>query len=205
MSSNPDTIRRDIEVTRERLAEDVDVLGESVRPSNVAHRAAHRATGRLSTVKDRIMGTAGDLGSTSTGVAHQAADATTAAPRLARRQTQGSPLAAGAIALGLGWIVGSLIPSSERERRLASAAQEQAQPLVEEAKSVAQEAANDLRQPAADAASAVKERAAEGAQQVKDEGRAAAHDVKESAKEKTASSDPTASGQSTGGGMGTTP
>ena len=36
MSENPEQIRQDIEVTRGRLSDDVDVLTETVRPSNVA-------------------------------------------------------------------------------------------------------------------------------------------------------------------------
>ena len=37
----------------------------------------------------------------------------------ARRQTQGNPLAAGLIAFGVGWLVSSLLPDSQKERELA--------------------------------------------------------------------------------------
>ena len=124
MSSNdPDTIRREIDQTRGRLSEDVDVLAESVRPSSVAKRTANRATSRVSRVKDSVMGTAHDVTETGSDQAHEAAQAVRAAPDLARRQTRGNPLAAGAIALAAGWLVGSLIPASEKERELATGGQ----------------------------------------------------------------------------------
>ena len=180
-TSDPDTIRREIDQTRGRLSEDVDVLAESVRPSSVAKRTANRATSRAARVKDSVMGTAHDVTETGGEQAHGAAEAVRGAPDLARRQTRGNPLAAGAIALAAGWLVGSLIPASEKERELATAAKEQAQPVLDEARSLAQETADHLKEPAQQAVESVKETAREGAQHVKDDGAAAAHDVKDTA------------------------
>ena len=180
-SSDPDTIRREIDQTRGRLSEDVDVLAESVRPSSVAKRTANRATSRVSQVKDSVMGTAQDVTETGSDQAHEAAQAVRAAPDMARRQTRGNPLAAGAIALAAGWLVGSLIPASEKERELATAAKEQAQPVLDEAKSLAQETADNLKEPAQQAVESVKDTAREGAQRVKDDGTSAAQDVKDTA------------------------
>ena len=73
-------------------------------------------------------------------------------PDLARRQARGNPLAAGAVALAAGWLVGSLLPASAKERELATSAKDQAQPLLDEAKSVAQETAEGLKEPAQQAA-----------------------------------------------------
>ena len=116
------------------------------------------------------MGTAHDVTETGSDQAHGAAEAVRAAPDLARRQTRGNPLAAGAVALAAGWLVGSLMPASEKERELATTAKEQAQPLLDEAKSVAQETAENLKEPAQQAVESVKDTAREGAQHVKDDG-----------------------------------
>ena len=188
MSENPEQIRQDIEVTRGRLSDDVDVLTETVRPSNVARRQADKVSGRAAELKHRVMGVADDAHSRTTEAgssvgekASELGDKAGEVPQMARRQTRGNPLAAGLIALGAGWLVGSLLPASERERQAAEQLRDKAQPLVEEAKSVAQETAQELKQPAREAAEAVKQSATESAQTVKDEGRSTAQEVQGSA------------------------
>ena len=191
-NNDPDAIRAEIDRTRGRLSEDVDVLTESVRPSSVAKRTAQRATSRASRLKESVMGTAHDTTSAGSDKAHGAAEAVKDVPDMARRQARGNPLAAGAVALAAGWLVGSLLPASEKERELASTAKEQAQPLVDEAKSVAQETAEHLKEPAQQAAQSVKDTARQGVDHVREDGTSAAQSVKE-----TASS-------SSNGGQGTT-
>jgi type VI protein secretion system component VasK len=182
-TNDPDVIRAEIDRTRGRLSEDVDVLTESVRPSSVAKRTAQRATGRASRLKETVMGSAHDAGDHGSDLAHGAADTVKDVPDMARRQARGNPLAAGAVALAAGWLVGSLLPASEKERQLAGTAKEQAQPLVEEAKSVAQDTAQHLKEPAQRAADSLKETAREGVEHVKDDGSTAVRDVKETAGE----------------------
>ncbi len=197
-NQDPEAIRREIDRTRGRLSEDVDVLAESVTPSAVARRSKARATDRASRLKETVMGTAQDKASTvsSTGsdAVHGAADAVTSAPDMARRQARGNPLAAGAVALAAGWLVGSLLPASAKERELASAAKEQAQPLMDEATSMAKEVADNLKEPAQEAVESVKGTAQEGVENVRGEGASAAQDVKDTAKDQATS----------GGGSGST-
>ena len=189
-ADDPDAIRREIDRTRGRLAADVDTLGNSVSPSQVAHRTVGRAKGRVASLKESVMGTAHDvagsaqgMGSSGADTAQHAVQATTEVPHRAAQRTRGNPLAAGAVALGIGWIVGSLLPASEKEQELARTAREQAQPLVEEAKSVAQEAGQNLKEPAAQAAGAVKEQAQSGVEEVRQEGADKAQQVKETAQD----------------------
>ena len=191
-NNDPDAIRAEIDRTRGRLSEDVDVLTESVRPSSVAKRTAQRATSRASRLKETVMGTAHDTTSAGSDKAHEAAEAVKDVPDMARRQARGNPLAAGAVALAAGWLVGSLLPASEKERQLASTAKEQAQPLVDEARSVAQETAEHLKEPAQQAAQSVKDTARQGVDHVREDGTSAAQGIKETA---TSSSN---------GGQGTT-
>ena len=193
-SNDPDAIRAEIDRTRGRLSEDVDVLTESVRPSSVAKRTSQRASSRAGRLKETVMGTAHDTTSVGADKAHDAAETVKEVPDKALRQTRGNPLAAGAVALAAGWLLGSLLPASEKERSLASSAKEQAQPLVDEAKSVAQETAEGLKEPAQQAAQSVKETAQHGVEHVRSDSSSAVQDVKE-----TATSGSTTSGSSSTG------
>ncbi|GAA4404455.1 hypothetical protein GCM10023168_17100 [Fodinibacter luteus] len=188
--NDPQAIRREIDRTRGRLSEDVDVLTESVRPSSVARRSVDRATTRASRLKDTVMGSTHDLADAGAEQVHGAADTVRQAPQAARRQAQGNPLAAGAVALAAGWLVGSLLPASRTERELAGAAKEQAQPVLDEARAVAQDAAEHLKEPAQQAVQSVRETAQEGMSAVRDEGSSRAQDVKDQA----------GAGSGTGGG-----
>ena len=178
MTNTPDEIRRDIEDTRGRLSNDVNALTETVSPSNVARRQADKVAGVATSVKDRVMGTADDLRATGSDAASSVADAPGAAADKARSKTQGNPLAAGLIALGAGWLVGSMLPASEKEKQAASALKDKAQPVVEEAKSVAQDTAQELKEPAKQAAQSVKDTAMEAKDNVAQEGRSTAEDVR---------------------------
>ncbi|GAA2737598.1 DUF3618 domain-containing protein [Pedococcus aerophilus] len=181
MSNNPDQIRREIEDTRGRLSSDVNALTETVSPSNVARRQADKVAGAATSVKERVMGAADDVRGTGSDAASSVGKAPGAAADKARRKTEGNPLAAGLIALGAGWLVGSMLPASEKEKQAAVALKEKAEPLVEEAKSVAQDTAQELKEPAQQAAESVRVAATDAASTVTEEGKATAEDVKSQA------------------------
>ncbi len=186
MTNNPDQIRREIEDTRGRLSDDVNALTETVSPSNVARRQADKVADAAASVKDRVMGTADDLRSSGSDAASSVGHAPGAAATKARRKTQGNPLAAGLIALGAGWLVGSLLPASEKEKQAAGSLKEKAQPLVDEAKTVAQDTAQELKEPAKQAAQSIKETAVDAKDTVVQEGRSTAEDVKSQAQDSSA-------------------
>lgn len=214
MSQDPDQIRAEIEATRADLSRNVDALGESVKPGNVARRQGQKVTGAMHGLKERIMGSddepygydagydprygygydnryddrdrGAELRDQASEQLHRAQNAVAGAPAATRRKTQGNPVAAGLIAFGAGWLIGSLLPSSQREQEAAVALKDRAQPLVEEAKHVAQEAGEHLREPAQQAAESVKATAAEAVENVKGEGQAVASDVQGSAKDSAA-------------------
>jgi ElaB/YqjD/DUF883 family membrane-anchored ribosome-binding protein len=183
MTNNPDQIRREIEDTRGRLSDDVNALTETVSPSNVARRQADKVADAAASVKDRVMGTADDLRSSGSDAASSVGHAPGAAATKARRKTQGNPLAAGLIALGAGWLVGSLLPASEKEKQAAGSLKDRAQPLVDEAKTVAQDTAQELKEPAKQAAQTIKETAVDAKDTVVQEGRSTAEDVKSQAQD----------------------
>jgi len=206
-----DQLRREIEQTRRELGTDVDALGDKVSPRRVMERRVDRTKNAIGGVKERIMGTTSDASSSAggaisgaassvqdrmsgaaSGVQHAASSvggtATDTAYR-ARRQAEGNPLAAGLIAFGLGWLVSSLLPASEKERQLAHQVKDQAQPAVQavgqQAGQALSEMKDNLQQPAQEAVESVKQTAADAAGTVKDEARSAAGDVKDQAQDST--------------------
>jgi hypothetical protein len=194
-SNDPDEIRADIERTRAALSDDVDDLAESVKPKNVAGRQVGKVKEAASNIKDRVMGsedddysgsavgTVGDQASSAKDtVSEKASDAREAvrqAPSRMRRKAQGNPLAAGMIAFGLGMLVSSLIPSSEKEREAVSQLQDNLEPVKEKASEVARDIGEGLKPAAQEAAESVKATAQEGAENVRQEGQSATADVKD--------------------------
>ena len=183
-SNNPEELRTEIEQTRANLSQNVNALGEAVTPGAIARRQVDKVKGAGVGVKDKIMGSADDARSSvsgsASGLGDSAGNMAGNAQQSARRKTQGNPLAAGLIALGAGWLVGSLLPASEKERQAAATVKEKAQPVVSEAQSLAKDAAQNLQQPAQDAVDSVKATAQDAAETVKSEGQTASQDVKAS-------------------------
>jgi gas vesicle protein len=190
-TNDPEALREEIEQTRRNLSRDVNALGESVSPSHVARRQADKVKGRASDLKDKIMGSAADTGSAASdkasGIASDVGDRTHDAASAVKQRARGNPMAAGLIALGAGWLLGSLLPASEKERELSQTVKEKAAPVVESAQStikdVASEASENLKAPASEAVAAVKEQAQTSAENVKQEASQATSDVKDSATE----------------------
>lgn len=181
-SNDPEVLRAEIEQTRANLSQNVNTLGEAVAPSSIAKRQMDKVTGAAAGVKDKIMGTAQDArhaAGSGPSISDHAADATSTA----RAKTQGNPLAAGLVALGAGWLIGSLLPASERERAAAVAAKEKAQPLVEQGQALAKESAQRLQPAAQQAADQVKAVASDAAATVKDQGQQSAEQVRASAEQ----------------------
>src|SRR3954464_10551292 len=202
-SSDPDVIRRQIEDTRRELSYDVDALNEKVNPARAVDRRVTAAKGRLTSVKEKVRGSAPHATPPAHGMASNAAgtvqgaassaagtvqDAASSAvgavqqaPDAVVRQTQGNPLAAGLIAFGVGWLVSSLLPASEKEKQLAqqaeSAVREHKDALLEPAKQAAQEIGDQLKPAAQQAVDSVKTTAQDAATTVTEEGKAAAADV----------------------------
>ncbi|AXO36179.1 DUF3618 domain-containing protein [Micromonospora sp. B006] len=209
MSTDPEQIRREIEATRNNLSSDVDALAYKVSPSRIVDDRKQRVRSALTNVKDKVMGTASDLGhstghaahsvgdhassmaSTVGDKAHSAAstvgDAAQRAPQVLRRKSEGNPIAAGVIAFGVGMLVSSLIPATRREQQVAAQvkakAAEHGGVVKEKLGEVAGELKEELREPAQHAAESVKATAQDAAHAVKDDGRAAAQDVRHSAEQ----------------------
>jgi hypothetical protein len=173
MTTEPEQLRREIEQTQRGLSTDVDALREKVTPRRIVQRRMDHARRAITTMRDKVMGTAsnstGAVADTASALAGEVSSATSSAaqavgdlPRTVRRGTEGNPLAAGLIAFGLGWLTASLLPASKRERELVDEAkgfaQEHAQPVIGEA---AERMKDNLREPVREAVESVRSAADE--------------------------------------------
>ncbi|MGD7003457.1 DUF3618 domain-containing protein [Corynebacterium halotolerans] len=194
MSNNPDDIRADIDRTRAALGRDVDALAEKTDPSKVMDRQTDKIRGKWTQLRESVMGSADDhdYGSDSTmqdareragELADEAGQRAKQAPQEIKQRTRGNPLAAGMIALGAGWLIGSLLPASKPEQDLATTAKEKAEPAIEEAKSVAQDMGDHLQPQAKEAAESVTDSARSGVEHVKSEGQHHVADIKNDAQD----------------------
>lgn len=191
-NKSPEELRAEIEATRRNLGYDVDAMAEKVTPAKVAERQKNKiqdkVQDKLGSVKDSIMGSADDASARGNELADQARDAAGQArqtvgevPGQIKSRTRGNPLAAGLIALGAGWLIGSLIPATEKEQQAAGQIKDAAQPLVSEAQSVAKEMGEGLKEPAMEAAESVKQQATSGAESVKSDATSEADRLKSEA------------------------
>lgn len=161
MTSDTDRLRADIEDTRADLGHDVDALTEKVDPRRMADRSLQSIRDTAVDVKEQVMGTGSDL---AEGVSVTAAEAV----RAPIRGTRGNPLAAGLIAFGVGWLLGSVLPMSETEREAAGRALEAAEPVRDEVMEVADQLKEGMREPVQEAAQQIKESATAASGAVKE-------------------------------------
>lgn len=181
MSTDPTEIRAQIENTRANLSEDVDALAYRANPAHVAERQVAKVKESGSRLLDRVLGSAEDVRDSAVDTMHSVGDV----PDAARRRTQGNPLAAGAVAFGLGLLVAAAFPPSRKEQQLAEDLKEKAQPLTDKVTSAAQDVAQNLSGPAQDAVDSLKESATDAVAAVQQEGTEAVADVQDAAQNPT--------------------
>jgi gas vesicle protein len=190
VAAEPEQLEREIAQSRAQLGRDVDALAEKVSPRAAARRGVRRVKSAARSIRENMMGTASDVArsagdnvtdwrhhvnDTVSGAKESVADAADTATRTARRRVTGSPLAAGAVAFGIGWLASSLIPTSRTETELGSAVRrtvsEHGDAVREQFGAAASEVVDNLRQPARNAADDVQQTVADAATNVKDEAR----------------------------------
>jgi cell division septum initiation protein DivIVA len=207
MTIDPDQIRGEIQQTQRELSADVGALTEKLSPPRMVQRRARRTRAAMTNMKDKIMGntasgtssgrdtmspaasgvggTVSSTASTATdkvaSAASSAADAASSAPQMARRRTEGNPLAAGLIAFGAGWLISSLLPATAPEQHVATQvkdlATEKGRPVAQQLGEAAQQAGEQLREPVRQSAESVKETVTDAAQAVAGDAQSAAGDV----------------------------
>ena len=165
------------------MGSDEDDYSTSSTVGDKASAAKDAVADRAYAAKDSVADKAYAAKDTVSEKASDAADAVREAPATLKRKAQGNPLAAGVIAFGLGMLVSSLIPSSEKERQAVSTLQENLEPVKQKATEVARDMGESLKPAAQEAAESVKSTAQEGVESVKQEGQSAAQDVKGQARD----------------------
>ena len=165
------------------MGSDEDDYSTSSTVGDKASVARDAVADRAYAAKDAVADRAYAAKDTVSEKASDAADAVREAPATLKRKAQGNPLAAGVIAFGLGMLVSSLIPSSEKERQAVSTLQENLEPVKQKATEVARDMGESLKPAAQEAAESVKSTAQEGVESVKQEGQSAAQDVKGQARD----------------------
>lgn len=189
MGQSTEELNTEIAQTRQSMTANVDALQDRVSPTAIVERRKQAARSRVLGVRDKVMGTAHDVRSSTTGSAGSAKDSAAGAAHGLVSGTQdrveGAPLAAGLVAFGAGLVVAALIPASEKEAvaagHVVDAAKEHGQPVVDQAKSVAQDVAANVKDTATEAAQTVKDTATEGVENVRSEGRSGVDEVRSQA------------------------
>ena len=208
-ADDPTLIREDIARTRGEMEGTLEAINDRVNPQRVYDRRTNRLRRRWDSVRSSVMGSSGttssyrdrtpdvsgraDQARQAVGErADQARQAVSDAPDQVRRQTRGNPLTAGMIVFGIGTLIGSALPDSDAERRLAREATDHVdvegakQRLTEHARDVqgtvqdrARDAAEDLKGSAQDAAQDVKGSAQQEGQRVKDDAQQSGQQVRQ--------------------------
>ena len=179
MGTNTEELRREIEQTRNGLGDTLDAIGDRVSPSRVIERRKNRVANVIRSARERVMGVGADVGHAIGSGAESTVQSMHDAPQAARSQAQGSPMAAGAIAFGIGFIAAAAFPPSRTEQQLAGNLTDRLEPLTHEAADTAHDLVDRLKDPAMEALGAVKDTAAEGAHTVQDVAKDAAQQTKE--------------------------
>jgi len=192
MGQSTEELRRDIDQTREGLSDTLDAIGDRVSPGRRLERRKNRTVQGFQSLKDRVMGTVSSAKDDVTENTGAAFDAIASTPDSVRSQTQGSPLAMGAIAFGVGFVAAAVFPPSRSEQHAAQQLLDKAEPVKDELLAAGHDVASELKDSAQTALGEVKDVAIEGKQAVadtahdklaetKDSAQAAAGSVKDAA------------------------
>ena len=181
MGQEPDELRRDIERRRDELGDTIDAIGDRVSPGRIIERRRNRMTDGVRAFRARVMGTV----STGTDAAGDAAGSVRdhVGPDAVREQTAGSPLGAGLVAFGIGFIVAAAFAPTEPEIAAADRVTDALEPAKDAALDAARTIADDVKQGAAEAAEEVKVTAAAAAGTVVEDAKQQAAATKEEAQQ----------------------
>jgi hypothetical protein len=184
MDETAGELRRDLDEQRMRIGHTVDEIGNRVVPGRVFARRSSGVRRRITSVRERVMGHDGDgagddwygtvSGPSYAAAAYDPSRSPAGSARERSMGTAGAPIPAGIMALSAGFLLGSLLPPSRRERELARRMEPELGAAVHEAKAAGTQVVADLREPAREAAETVKEAAVREARSATEEAKEAA-------------------------------
>ncbi len=179
MAENPDAIRREIEDTREEMAETIDALEYKTdikarakdRVTEMRESVAERADSVLSSLRgsaERVTGSMrGGMNDTTTTMQQtsgQATDRARSGVYQGKRVAEDNPMLLAAGAVAAGFLLGMALPATRMEN-------EKIGPKADEVKSQAMQKGSEMLERGADKAQETVERAADQAQSKIDEAR----------------------------------
>ncbi len=193
MSNELDQLRDEADQRRAAIATDVELVTDRVAPGRIADRQKARFGERVSGIRasvfgtpDRRRGSAEPSTSDDSSMSARAGGALDSvkdsAPDSVADFTEGNPLAAGLIGLGVGLLAAALIPETREEQRIAREVQTNIDDAAAELSQAGQQVAENVRPAADDAVANVKGSATDSAKNVKDDATGAASDVADTAK-----------------------
>jgi uncharacterized protein YjbJ (UPF0337 family) len=183
MGQSTDELRRQIEDTRADMSDTVDAIEDRIRPGRVIQRQRNRMSQGWHDMRERVMGSASELQGSMSETAGEVTDTIKDAPDAMMRQTQGSPMVAGAMAFGLGFLLAVAFPPTDAERQASERLADKVEPAKQQLVESAKEVADNLKEPAKQAAQEVKDTAREGASEVTSTAREAIAETKDQASE----------------------
>jgi ElaB/YqjD/DUF883 family membrane-anchored ribosome-binding protein len=134
----------------------------------MVERRTSAMKGRMSSIKDRVMGTAGDVAGSARSSTSMVGEKLEEAPEAARRTIEGNPLAVGLIAAGFGMVIASLLPETEAERRIGEKIQPEVQQLAAQAAEMVQDTKESLKPEVEQAKQELKGSVSEATESVKE-------------------------------------
>jgi hypothetical protein len=186
-------LKREIEESRDYLGGTLDAIGDRVSPGRMMDRRKARFRQRITSVRETVMGAADTaqhrLGGAAAGLSDKAGELTGSTKEAVQDKAssakqaahEGSPLLAGALAFGAGFLLATVLPEGEAESRTAEQMAEKLGPARQQLMEAGQELAESAREAGNEAMGELKSQAEEGAQQVKEAAGEAAATVKEEA------------------------
>jgi ElaB/YqjD/DUF883 family membrane-anchored ribosome-binding protein len=183
MGQRAEELRVEIAETRNDLGDTMDAIGDRLSPGRIAERRKNQVTGGIRSLRDRVMGSAEHGAHSLSETAHSATDAVKDTPELVRERTGGSPMAAGALAFGVGFLVAATLPQPRREKEAGARLLETAQPVTQQLTEGGREVVEHVKEEAGQAAQELKQTAAESARSVAEAAQQAAETTKQQASE----------------------
>lgn len=157
MGQSAEELRREIEESRAHLGDTLEAIGDRVSPARMVERRKNRMAFGARHLRSRVMGSAESVVDTAKDV-----------PGMVRSETEGTPMIAGGVAFGLGFLAAVAFPTTAAERNVAPKVAATTQPLMQELAESGKEMGDHLREPLAEATTAIKDTAGESAHRVAD-------------------------------------
>lgn len=168
---DPQEVRRQITQTRQDMGRTMAEIEDRVHPQRIKERQVDKVRQRWRGAREAVMGSPGGGPSRrdrAGDYASGAKDTVQQTPERAVQATRGNPLAAGAIAFGVGALAGTLLPPSDAERRAAGRLRDEfEEPVRDELQRSGQRIGEAVQQRAREAGDEVKQTAEQAAGKVK--------------------------------------